>query len=113
MSALVTTLTEYTTNGNSRTYSVSGHTISKPKLVIQKRRVPSGSQTTGETSIQVVYGTEDADGAILPSKVLFTASVRYPIDTADTSVADALAVFQDIVQSDEFAALISGLTFIV
>lgn len=40
MAAMTTALTEFSTNGDSRTYTTSGHTVSNPKLVTQKRRVP-------------------------------------------------------------------------
>lgn len=104
MVALVTALTEFADNGNSRTYTTSGSTASKPKLVIQKRKVPTGNQSVAEFSCAVVHGTEDADGAVLPQKVSLTVEGRYPVDGDSADVAAALVILQDIVQSDEFEA---------
>lgn len=107
MPAMSTPLTEYSDNGNSRTFSTTGHTALKPKLVIQKRKIASNAQASAEDHISVVYGTADAEGAILTSKVAFDVSVRRPIlgDAAD--VTAALAVLRDIVASDEFGATVT------
>jgi hypothetical protein len=103
MAAMSTALTEFADNGNSRTYTQAAHTASKPKLVIQKRKVPEGNGTVVESTVSVIDATEDADGIVLSQKVTFQAVVRYPIlgDAAD--VTAALAVFRDIVAGDEFA----------
>jgi hypothetical protein len=112
MGALATALTEFADNGDSRTYTASGHTAQKPRLVIQKRKVPVGNQTMSEFSATVVYGTEDADGAVMPQKVSLGATARYPVngDSSDlaTQLAAALVILQDIVQSDEFTASITS-----
>lgn len=103
MAAMTTALTEFSTSGNSRTTTLSGHTAVKPKLVIEKRRVPEGNQTMIEYSFKVVLATEDDDGAILSSKVTFEAIVRHPVLGQSAEVAAALAFFTDIVSGDEFA----------
>jgi hypothetical protein len=112
MAALATTLTEFSDNGDSRTYTISGHTASKPKLVLEKRKVPVGNQTMSEFTCSVVYGTEDADGAVLPQKISLSASARYPVNGDSTELATDLAaafvILQDIVQSDEFEASITS-----
>ena len=50
MAAMTTVLTDFSQSGNSRTRTTSGHTAVKPKLVIEKRRVPEGNQTMVEYS---------------------------------------------------------------
>jgi hypothetical protein len=111
MAAMSTVLTEYSSNGNSKTYSISGHTISKPKLVLAKRKVPTGNQTVSEVELDVVYATEDSDGAILASKIVGSVTVRFPID-GDTTDRDAMVVvLRDAVASDEFTALVASGTF--
>lgn len=112
MAAMSTVLTEFSTNGDSRTYTTSGHTASKPRLVIQKRRVPVGNQIMAETTCSVIRATIDANDAVLPSKVSFSATVRYPITSDDTAVADALAIFKDMVAGDEFAASVTSQNFL-
>lgn len=103
MAAMTTVLTEFANNGNSRTSTTSGHTAVKPKLVIEKRRVPDGNQSMAEYSVKVVHATTDADGLVMSSKVSFEAVVRYPLLGNAAEITSALAVFRDIIQGDEFA----------
>jgi hypothetical protein len=60
----------------------------------------------------VVYGTTDAEGSPLQSKVAFSASVRYPVNGDSTDVTAALAVFRDLVASDEFTAMVNTQAYI-
>lgn len=112
MAALATAFTEFADNGDSRTYTTAGHTASKPKLVVQKRKVPTGNQTMAEFSASVVHGVEDADGAVMPSKVSLTVTSRYPVDADPTDlatvIAAALVILKDIVQSDEHTASVTS-----
>lgn len=103
MAAMTTVLTEFANNGNSRTSTTSGHTAVKPKLVIEKRRVPEGQQSISEYSCKVVHATEDADGNVLTSKVSFEAIIRYPVLGQSTDITAVLTLFKDIVNGDEFA----------
>jgi len=102
MAAMTTALTEFADNGDSRTYTTSGHTASKPKLVIQKRRVPVGNQQMVESTISVIHAPEDSAGAILSNKVAFSAIVRYPLDAIAADITAAETIFKDIVAGDEF-----------
>jgi len=109
MAALSAALTEFADNGNSRTYTSSGHAASKPKLVVQKRLVPVGNQTMAEFSATVVQAVNGADGGIAAQKVSYEVKVRYPTLDADatdlSSVQDAcLVLLRDIVASDEMTA---------
>lgn len=102
MAAMTTVLTEFSQNGNSRTCTTSTHTALKPRLVIEKRRVPEGNQTMVEYVAKVIHATEDADGLVLTQKVAFEASVRYPLAGQSADITAALAIFRDIVAGDEF-----------
>lgn len=104
MAALATTLTGYTDKGDTRIWRTAGHTVVKPKLVMQKRRLPVGNQTTSELTISVLQAAVGEDDMVLPSKVLFSATVRIPtgIKAGETTVADSLVIFRDVVQSTEF-----------
>lgn len=113
MASLSATLTEFADNGNSRTYTAASHTASKPKLVVQKRTVPTGNQTMSEFSGMVVFGVDDPDGGVAPQKVSMEAKVRYPVlgvDSGDlaTQIAAALVLFRDFVASDEFGASVTS-----
>lgn len=106
MPQIETTLIDYSQQGNTKTLTAPGHTVSEPRLVIQKRKVAANGTGVAETTIKVVYGTSDTNGP-LASRVSFETSVRYPVngDTADT--ASALALFREIVGSDEFSTAVS------
>jgi hypothetical protein len=103
MAAMTTVLTEFADNGNSRTFTQAGHTAIKPQLVLQKRKVPTGSQTVIEDTITVLSATEDSLGVKLPQRVSFSVTVRRPIDGIAADVTSMLAVLRDIVAGDEFA----------
>lgn len=106
MVAMTTTLKRFSSNGNSRTYTSTGHLVTKPKLVLQKRRVPSGNQVVQEDVITILHGTEDSSGAALAQRVSFSVTVRKPITGIAADVTAALAVFRDIVANDEFANVV-------
>lgn len=113
MAAMTTALTVFSDNGNSRTYTYTGHTAKDPKLVIQKRRVPAGAQVMQEDSIRVLVACQDSGGLTLTERVSFEAVVRRPITRADDAdVTPALAVFRDIVASDEFTAMVNTQNFV-
>lgn len=113
MAAMTTALTEFSTLGDSRTYTQSAHTASKPKLVIQKRRVPQGNQSVAETTVSVINATEDANGEILDSKVVFTATARYPIEGVASEVTAVLATFRDIIAGDEWGNTVTTQEYLV
>lgn len=112
MASFTTTISEFSDQENRRTYSVSGHTVQKPTLVIQKRKVPANSEGVATSNLQVVYGTTDSDSVPLSSKVVFSADVRYPANGTSTDVDAALVVFRDFVASDEFTALVNAQTYV-
>lgn len=107
MAAMTTVLTEFSTTGNSRTSTTSGHTAIQPKLVIEKRRVPEGNQVVSEYSCKVVHATTDVDSEVISNKVSFEAIIRYPVIGDYDDVTAALAIFKDIIAGDEFANSIS------
>lgn len=103
MPAMSTSLTEFSTIGDKRVYTLTGHTVSKPKIVMNKRVVPTGNKTNSVFECSVIYATEDAEGNVLQQRPSFVATVTQPIqgDTAD--VTAMLAIFRDIIAGDEFA----------
>lgn len=103
MAAMTTALVEFSNLQNSRTSNTAGHTSLKPKLVIEKRRVPDGNQTMVEYSFKVVQATEDVDGVVIANKVSFEAISRYPLNGDYAEVTASLGIFKDIVNGDEFA----------
>jgi hypothetical protein len=69
--------------------------------------VAGSAESVAEDVFQVISSTEDADGEILTSKVLFEAKVRRPANGIASDVTAALAIFRDIVASDEFTATVN------
>lgn len=107
MAGMTTVLVEFSSNGNSKTSTTSTHTAAKPRLVIEKRKVPEGKLTVGENSIKVVHATVDAEGLLIPDRVAFETIVRTPIAGLAADVTAALAIFRDIVASDEFGTMVT------
>jgi hypothetical protein len=103
MAAMSTSLTEFSTIGDKRVYTLSGHTVSEPKIVICKRVVPTGNKTNSVFEASVIYATKDADGYVLPQRPTFTISCSQPIQGDPSDVTAMLAIIRDIVAGDEYA----------
>lgn len=107
MASMTTVLSEFRDSGDERTYALASHSIAKPRLVLQRRKVAAGSAgSLSEDQISVLYGTENSDGDLLKSRILFTATLRRPFDGAAADVSSALALFREVVASDEFQDVI-------
>jgi len=109
MAAMSTALTVTDITGGKFTYTTSGHTAQKPKIVVSNHRVPSGNQVMAEFSVSVLHATEDDEGLILPQKAGITVSVRQPVNGQATDMTAVLAILRDIVASDEFTNSVSTL----
>lgn len=107
MAGMTTSLTEFATNGNSRTSFYTGHTAVEPRLVIETRKTPTGGSSVLEDVFKTLSSTEDANGEILDSKVLIETKVRRPANGIAADVTAALAVHRDIIASDEFTSKVS------
>lgn len=112
MPALAIPLVEYSDESNSRTYTTTGHTVAKPRMVLQKRKIGSPGGASSVDNIQVVYGASDAVGAVLPSRIAFEVVIRRPVEAIAADTDAALATFRGIVGSDEFAAVVTTQNYI-
>lgn len=113
MAAMTTALIEFADNGNSRTYTRTGHTAQAPELCVQSRRVATGNQKVAESKIMLVKGVYDVNSEYLPQKVVFEATVKYPIAALLTDINAELAIFRDIVAGDEFGVTVSTQNWLV
>lgn len=105
MAAMATATTRIAVTGSTFTSAVNSvHTASKPALLIQSSKVPDASNANVETTTKVVYGTVDADGFVVPSKVVFQVMTKDPKQGADADWTAALALFREYVASDDFEA---------
>lgn len=112
MAAMTTALTEYFDLGDTRTYVQAGHLASKPKLVLQKRRVPVGNQIVNEIYFTVSNATNDALGVLMPQRVTFKCTVNYPLGCESAVITAARDTFRDMVAGDEFAAMVTSMNWI-
>lgn len=108
MASIATSMVEFSDKENNRTWMVTGHTVAKPRLVTQKRKIALTATASQQSLISVVYGTVDAVGTPLSGRVVFDVNVRAPVNAAPADVAAALVVFRDLVASDEFTATVSS-----
>lgn len=112
MASFTTTISEFSDTENRRTFMVNGHSVQEPKLLIQKRKVPTTQDANQESELMVVYGTTGPDSIPLSKKVVFAASVRYPANGDSADVTAALAVFRDMVASDQFTAMVTSQAYV-
>lgn len=103
MAAMTVALTEFSDSGNSRTSTLAAHTVLKPQVVVEKRRVPEGNQTVSEYSAKAVIATTDSTGAVLPQKVSMEVTVRFPVNSQAADIQIALTTLRAIIAGDEFA----------
>lgn len=109
MAAMSTVLDFQSQQGEVRTYALPAHTIGNPRLVIQKRKRPVTPVASAENHVQVTYGAKDATTAeILGGKIVFSTFHRQPANADTADVLLALADFRDIVNSDEFTAMVAS-----
>lgn len=101
MADMTTTLYDYSDNGNSRNFRLSGHTVQKPQLVLQRRKAPTGEQTIAEDEVTVYYGTENSDGDLLSGRIMLSVKLRRPIDGIAADLDAAVVVLRDFVASDQ------------
>lgn len=113
MAAMLTALTEFADNGNSRTYTLVGHTASKPFLCIQKRKIPTGAQRIVEDSVQLLSGTVDASALPISERVSVTIVIKRPIDGATVDMDAVLAAARDVFAGDELTNVVTTQEFLV
>lgn len=111
MASYTTVLTVQNDTDNRRVMHIDGHTPSKPRLVIQKRK-EAGAEGSAQDTLDIIYGTEDAAGNLLTSKVGFSVNVRRPNNGIAADLSAALAVFRDMVASDEFTAMVNSQAYV-
>lgn len=107
MAAMSTSVTEFSDNGNSRSYTLTGHTAMKPRMLLQRRKVATQEGAVAEDQVSILYGTTDSSDAPMRSRVMFTATFRRPVGCDADDVTAALAVFRDVIAGDEFGATVT------
>lgn len=109
MANMITVLTgPIARNGMTSTYTTLGHSLSKPKLVIQKGKAPSNPDASGESRVSVIHATTNSDGDILAGKIVLESSCRHPVNGQETDLDAAIVIFRDFVASDQFVTAIKA-----
>lgn len=101
---MLTAYAQFADNGNSRTYTGPSHTIAKPDLLIQKRKVPTSINGVSEMSSKVVLGTTDASNSPLAQRISIEVVVRVPVGAQSADVETAKARFSDLSSDAAFLA---------
>lgn len=112
MASYTTTLTEHNSGDNMKVWSIDGHSALDPKLLIQKRRNPANPSANLETTVSVVQQTEDADGIVLPSRVVAEVRFKYPKLGQSADVTAVLALLREYVACDEFTTAVTDQAYI-
>lgn len=94
--------------GYNKTWSLPGHTTTLPRLILQKRRVPTGKQTTSENAVTFLRAGNDANGNLLPSKGQVLCAFKEPVGFLAADRDALVADFRNFVNGDEFAAMLPG-----
>lgn len=104
MADMTTTLTEYAMSGDSKSFTVAGHTAQLPRLVIQKRRLPASPKGNAQMTTSFIRGAVGADSIPLAGKVAVDVISRFPLEMINMSseVDAVIALVRDYVASDDF-----------
>lgn len=112
MAVIAIPLVEFNDDNNKRTWSLATHSVNKPSLLIQSRKVATATKTVAESSFQVVQATVDTGGAPLPQMINLSINTRYPKNGASADLDLAIANLRALVISDEFVAAIKAQTYV-
>lgn len=110
MPSMTTALTEAFSSGNVKRYIIELiHTAQNPQLVVQTVKTASSQSRIVGTEIKVDLTTSDGvTNERLDSRVVLTATARYPANCNGSDVTAAIAYLRDIVASDEFSAAVTN-----
>lgn len=108
MSAMTTALRDHLDMGVSRVYAMAAHAVNSVRTVTQRRKEARTATAVAEDVIRVVYGTVDSAGVPLVPKISFEVCARRPANAVAADIAACKATFLDIVNSDEFANVVTG-----
>ncbi|DAD51091.1 TPA_asm: coat protein [ssRNA phage SRR7976300_9] len=108
-----TAYAQFADNGNSRTYTGPSHTIAKPDLLIQKRKVPTNINGVSEMSSKIVVGSTDASNAPLAQRISIEVVVRVPVGAQTADVDAAKTRFADLSSDTAFLASFVTQNFVV
>lgn len=93
------TFKKFSATEHSVTYTLSGHTSQKPRLVIFDRVIPVASgkgSRVPQVRVRVIRGVADANGALLSTRITHESVHRYPNGANPLEVIEDMAVLAAI-----------------
>lgn len=114
MASFTTVITGVSNTGNSRVYTLPGHTVLRTKYLTQKHKVPVGNQTVAETMLSFGIATVDGSGEDLQEKVGAALTFKTPVKmgASETDVDDMITYVRDFVASDQLVDAIKKQHFV-
>lgn len=100
MADMTTVLKVHDDGPGRRVFSVDGHSVAAPRLVIQKKTTAATPDGLAKDELQIVYGAFDSDGVPLSSKNALTLNIKRANNARSTEFDQAIALFKEIVASD-------------
>lgn len=89
----------YSVTEHSVTYTLPGHSSSKPHLVIFDRVIPvtsgKGSRVP-QLRVRVIRGVMDANGVLLSTRITHESTHRYPIGALASEIIEDMAILASI-----------------
>lgn len=92
-------------NGDQTTFTLPGHTVSTPHLMIFDRKVPvsnGNGYTTPSIRVRVIRGFEDTEGNPLSARAVVDATIRWPLEGPEADVKSMVQQLADVFASTAF-----------
>lgn len=105
MANMTTSLTQRSDAENQREWAAPTHTLASPFTIRQRRTVAKQVTQRATDSISVLRGGLDTSGLALQTPLTAMVTLTRQANMASTDSAAALALFREIIASDNFTAL--------
>lgn len=108
MSSMTTSLTQRSDAVNTREWTAPGHSLAVPYLVKQKRVPPANVTSRATDVLTLIKGGVDGNGEATLVPITVRVDVTRQANMADASTDAVVDLLRDIVNSDNFVALVRG-----
>lgn len=109
---IATVLTQRNDSTDKREWTLPGHTLAKPAILKQSRVTPSTTTGRASDDIRLITGTVDSAGVANSVPLMFVVTVTRQASMVATEAATPIAQLRDIVNSDNFAAVVAGQAYL-
>lgn len=112
MAAMSTALTQRSDAADTREWQLPTHTLAVPFLVRQRRTTAKTLTGRATDGLSFLRGGADTAGVALASPLTATINLIRQANVSSTDSAAALAIFREVVASDNFAAMWNSQTYL-